>query len=252
LQKELHNTINKSKMMLETDKNLGIEEYYMPSDKQKEGFDNTQNKQKLLEDLEKKVLKCEKCKLYKTRTNLVFGEGNADAQLMFVGEAPGRDEDLQGKPFVGRAGKLLDKIIKAMNLKREDIYIANILKDRPPNNRNPKDEEIEACKPFLLEQIKIIQPKVICALGSFAARELLETEEAISKLRGRFHNYKNIRLMPTYHPAYLLRNPQAKREVWEDMKKIMRELENNSHTNKHPELHRVRGTANQTRIDTNN
>jgi uracil-DNA glycosylase len=151
---------------------------------------------------------------------------------MFIGEAPGRDEDLQGRPFVGRAGKLLTRIIEAMSLKREDVYIANILKDRPPGNRNPQTNEIEACLPYLREQIEIIQPKIICALGSFAAACLLQTDRSISQLRGTFYSYQKTKLMPTYHPAYLLRNPQAKKLVWEDMKKIIGELKSSSHTNR--------------------
>lgn len=144
---------------------------------------------------------------------------------MFVGEAPGYEEDQQGLPFVGAAGQLLTKIIEAMKLTREKVYIANCLKCRPPNNRSPLSTEIVLCKPFLLRQIQIIQPKVICALGKFAAQTLLETEEPISRLRGRFFDWKGTRLMPTFHPAYLLRNPADKKLVWEDMQQIMKELE---------------------------
>ena len=234
MQKELNDTVKKIKLLIETDKNLGIEEYFLSNKNKSNNSDNPAfKKQKRLDELRKIVLSCKKCKLYKTRTNLVFGEGNPDADLMFVGEAPGRDEDIQGRPFVGRAGKLLSRIINAMNLKRSDIYIANILKDRPPNNRNPEEEEIRACTGYLIEQIEIIEPKVICALGSFAAKELLKKDEPISKLRGKFYNYKNIKLMPTYHPAYLLRNPHGKKLVWEDMKEIMKELKDSSYTNKH-------------------
>ena len=225
MQKELNDTVKKIKLLIETDKNLGIEEYFLSN---KNKFNNSDSqafkKRKRLDGLRKIVLSCKKCKLYRARTNLVFGEGNPDADLMFVGEAPGRDEDIQGRPFVGRAGKLLSRIINAMNLKRSDVYIANILKDRPPNNRNPEEEEIQACTGYLIEQIEIIEPKVICALGSFATKELLKKDEPISKLRGKFYNYKNIKLMPTYHPAYLLRNPHGKKLVWEDMKEIMKEL----------------------------
>jgi len=168
---------------------------------------------------------CQRCKLAGERTNLVFGVGNPNADLMFVGEAPGRDEDRQGEPFVGRAGQLLTKIIEAIGLKREDVYIANILKCRPPNNRDPQPDEVTACSPFLHRQIEAIRPTVIVALGAYAAKNLLETERAISKLRGRFHEYRGTLLMPTYHPAYLLRNPQAKRPVWEDMQ-LVRDLLN--------------------------
>ena len=168
---------------------------------------------------------CHRCPLEKGRKNLVFGEGNPHADLVFVGEAPGADEDEQGRPFVGRAGQLLTKIIVAMGLKREDVYICNILKCRPPGNRNPQPDEIAACEPYLVRQLQAISPKFICALGSFAARTLLKTESPITTLRGRFHDYHGIRLMPTYHPAYLLRNPDAKKLVWQDVQMIMKELE---------------------------
>lgn len=175
---------------------------------------------KLLEELHQEVLTCHKCPLHKTRTNLVFGVGNSMAGLMFVGEAPGREEDLQGEPFVGRAGQLLTKIIEAIGLKRSDAYIANVLKCRPPDNRNPLPEEIVLCMPYLMKQIEIIQPKVLCALGTFAAQTLLNTKEPVGKLRGTFHDYHGIPAMVTFHPAYLLRNPNEKIKVWEDMKKV--------------------------------
>ena len=167
---------------------------------------------------------CRRCPLCETRTNLVFGEGNVRAGLVFVGEAPGADEDRQGRPFVGKAGQLLTRIIVAMGLQRQDVYICNILKCRPPDNRNPRPEEIAACEPFLIRQLRAIQPKIICALGTFSAHTLLKTDVPISLLRGRFHSYQGIPLMPTYHPAYLLRNPGAKRQVWEDVQKIMKAL----------------------------
>jgi uracil-DNA glycosylase len=170
------------------------------------------------------MAKCQLCPLGKTRRNLVFGDGNPDAQLVFVGEAPGADEDAQGLPFVGRAGQQLTKIIEAMGISRRDVYICNILKCRPPQNRNPLPEEIAACEPFLKKQLEIIAPRVICALGTFAAQTLLKTEVPITVLRGRFHSYQGIKLMPTYHPAYLLRNPSAKKFVWEDVQIIMKEL----------------------------
>lgn len=174
------------------------------------------------EDLCQQALICKRCGLHKTRNNVVFGAGNTNAALVFVGEAPGMEEDLQGLPFVGRAGKLLTKIIEAMGLKRQQVYIANILKCRPPNNRNPLPTEIITCEDYLIRQIELISPKVICALGKFAAQTLLRVETPISRLRGKFFDYHGIKLMPTYHPAYLLRNPQDKRLVWEDMKKIMK------------------------------
>ncbi len=166
---------------------------------------------------------CQRCPLGSSRKNLVFGTGNPNARLMFVGEAPGRDEDLQGKPFVGKAGQLLTRIINAIGLDRKDVYIANILKCRPPGNRDPLPEEIVACEPFLIKQLEVIKPKIVIALGTFAAQTLLKTTEAISRLRGRFHLYQGIKLMPTYHPAYLLRNPQKKRDVWEDMQLVQEE-----------------------------
>ena len=167
---------------------------------------------------------CTRCKLHTLgRTQIVFGVGNPNADLMFVGEAPGADEDIKGEPFVGRAGQLLTKIIEAIDLKREDVYIANLIKCRPPDNRNPEPDEAEQCEPFLFRQIDSIKPKVIVALGKFAAQALLKTAEPISKMRGREFTYRDAVLMPTYHPAYLLRTPSAKREVWEDMKRV-REL----------------------------
>jgi DNA polymerase len=167
---------------------------------------------------------CVRCKLHTMgRRQIVFGVGNPNADLMFVGEAPGADEDVQGIPFVGRAGQLLTKIIEAINLKREDVYIANVIKCRPPGNRNPEQDEVETCEPFLFRQVDIIQPKVIVALGTFAARTLLRTLDPISRLRGRVYDYRGAKLIPTFHPAYLLRNPASKREVWEDMK-VVREL----------------------------
>src|SRR5438067_2091777 len=164
---------------------------------------------------------CTRCKLHGLgRTQIVFGVGNPDADLMFVGEAPGADEDIQGFPFVGRAGQLLTKIIEAIDLKREDVYIANVIKCRPPGNRNPEPDEVETCEPFLFRQIDIIKPKVIVALGKFGAQTLLRTEDPISKLRGRVFDYRGAKLIPTFHPAYLLRNPSSKRDVREDMKLV--------------------------------
>lgn len=180
--------------------------------------------ERLLKELREEIGDCQRCKLSKNRTRIVFGTGNPVAELMFVGEGPGREEDLQGEPFVGEAGQLLTKIIEAMGLKRQDVYIANVVKCRPPNNRNPEPDEIESCEPFLIRQLGIIRPALICALGTFAAQTLLKTKEKISSLRGNFYYYHDIKVMPTYHPAYLLRNPNDKKIVWEDMKKIMKEL----------------------------
>ena len=168
---------------------------------------------------------CTRCKLHTLgRKQIVFGVGNPEADLMFVGEAPGADEDEQGIPFVGRAGQLLTKIIEAINLRREDVYIANIIKCRPPQNRNPEPDEVAACEPFLFRQVDVIKPKVIVALGKYAAQTLLRSEAPISRLRGQTFDYRGATLIPTFHPAYLLRNPSSKREVWEDMKLVKRLL----------------------------
>jgi len=178
-----------------------------------------------LEAIREELGDCQRCKLHSSRTQIVFGVGSPRAKLVFVGEAPGRDEDLQGEPFVGQAGQLLTKIIQAIELTREEVYITNIIKCRPPGNRNPEPDEIMACEPFLIKQLEVIRPKLICALGTFAAQTLLKTDEKISLLRGKFHRYQGIPLMPTYHPAFLLRNPNHKRDVWEDMKKIKKEYD---------------------------
>ena len=164
---------------------------------------------------------CTRCKLHGLgRQQIVYGVGNPVADLMFVGEAPGADEDIQGIPFVGRAGQLLTKIIEAIGLKRDDVYIANVIKCRPPGNRNPEPDEVEACEGFLFRQIDSIKPKVIVALGTFAAKALLKTTDPISRLRGRVYQYRGAQLVPTFHPAFLLRSPDRKRDVWEDMKKV--------------------------------
>jgi uracil-DNA glycosylase len=165
---------------------------------------------------------CVRCKLHQSgRTQIVFGTGNPQAELMFVGEAPGADEDRQGEPFVGRAGQLLTKMIEAMGYTRGDVYIANVLKCRPPDNRNPEPDEIAQCEPFLFRQIASIQPKVIVALGAFAVHTLLKTSEPVSRLRGRTHEYRGAQLVPTFHPSYLLRSPGYKREAWEDLKRAL-------------------------------
>lgn len=167
---------------------------------------------------------CMRCSLGSTRTTLVFGSGNEGARLVFVGEAPGREEDVAGEPFVGEAGRLLTRIIQAMGFERNQVYICNVLKCRPPGNRNPVPAEIDVCRPYLLRQIQAIGPEVIVALGTFSAQTLLTTREPISRLRGRFHDYHGIPLMPTFHPAFLLRNPAMKREVWDDMQAVMKRL----------------------------
>ncbi len=167
---------------------------------------------------------CTRCRLSAHRNRIVFGAGNPRSRLVFVGEGPGYDEDQQGEPFVGAAGQLLTRIIHAINLTREQVYICNIIKCRPPGNRNPLPDEINTCFPFLKRQILSIQPEFICALGSVAAQTLLDTRQPISKLRGHFFTYHDIQLMPTYHPAFLLRNSGRKRDVWEDMKQLMKEM----------------------------
>ncbi|MHC4741721.1 MAG: uracil-DNA glycosylase [Planctomycetota bacterium] len=186
-----------------------------------------------LETLAEEIRQCRKCELGSLRTNAVPGEGNADARIMFVGEAPGADEDAQGRPFVGRAGKLLDKIIEACGLERGDVYIGNILKCRPPGNRDPKVDEITACLPYLKRQIELIKPEIVVALGAHAARTLLDNNKSIGQMRGQFQEYypdiygTPVKLMATYHPAYLLRSytPENRRKVWEDMKKVLTELD---------------------------
>lgn len=177
-----------------------------------------------LENVREEVHDCRKCALWSSRRTIVFGEGNPEADLLFVGEGPGEDEDRQGRPFVGRAGQLLTNIIRAMGLQRESVYIANVVKCRPPGNRTPKPEEIAACTPYLLGQIRAVRPKVICALGAVSARYLLQTEAPVSALRGRFYSFEGVDLMVTYHPAYLLRNPAAKKQVWEDVQQIIPKL----------------------------
>ncbi|HEB73279.1 MAG TPA: uracil-DNA glycosylase [Nitrospirae bacterium] len=177
-----------------------------------------------LDLIAQEVKSCELCPLAKSRTNTVFGVGDAKARLMFIGEAPGRDEDLKGEPFVGRAGALLTRMIKGMGLERGDVYIANIIKCRPPKNRNPEPVEVDNCEPYLKRQINIIKPEIICALGAVSAQTLLKTKTPISKLRGRLHQYQGAPLLPTFHPAYLLRNPSAKTEAWSDLQMIMKKL----------------------------
>lgn len=180
---------------------------------------------KSLEELRAAIGDCRRCKLWSGRTNLVFGVGNPRANVMFVGEGPGRDEDLKGEPFVGRAGQLLTDIItKGMKLRREDVYIANVVKCRPPNNRDPEPDEVEACEPFLKKQVDLVRPKVIVALGRFAVQCLLRSKQPITRLRGQWHEYEDIKLMPTFHPAYLLRNPGDKKLVWEDIQKVIEAL----------------------------
>jgi DNA polymerase len=177
-----------------------------------------------LESVREEIGECTRCKLHKGCTNLVFGVGNPRARLMFVGEAPGEDEDKKGEPFVGKAGQLLTKMIEAMGLGREDVYICNTVKCRPPNNRNPEPDELASCEPFLKGQLAAVQPEAIVTLGKFAAQALLRDETPISRMRGNWREYQGIPVMPTFHPAYLLRSPQEKGKVWDDLQQVMKKL----------------------------
>ncbi len=208
--------------LLEYHQLMGVKE--IPAAKGKGRKAKEGSKEMRLKELREKIGDCKLCRLCKGRTNLVFGVGNPQAKLVFIGEGPGRDEDIKGEPFVGRAGQLLTKIIEAMGFKRNEVYIANVVKCRPPENRNPEPDEIESCLPFLKEQIAVIGPKAIICLGKFAAQTVLGTVEPITRLRGNMGEYDGIPVMPTYHPAYLLRNPDAKKQVWEDVQKVMKIL----------------------------
>lgn len=195
---------------------LGVRELYFPREP---------SVQDELEKLQAEIFSCKRCPLHKGRKNPVLGEGNPKALLVFVGEAPGAEEDEKGRPFVGRAGELLTKIIRAMGLSRQEVYITNVVKCRPPNNRNPKPEEVKACMPYLLRQIELIRPRLICALGTVAAQSILGKQEPITSLRRHFHDWKGIKVMATFHPAFLLRNPSYKRLAWEDIRKLMAEYQ---------------------------
>ena len=225
-QEELREIIRLVKGYMEAESEAGLEELIMPEVyfRAESRKWEAKSKEAQIQSLKTQVARCKKCALYKTRRNVVFGEGDINAKLVFVGEAPGREEDLQGLPFVGAAGQLLTKIIEAMGFRRRDVYICNVLKCRPTANRNPLPTEIETCRVHLREQLEIIKPKVICALGKFSAQLLLETQEPIARLRGHFCDSRGVKIMPTFHPAYLLRNPSGKKLVWEDMKKIRDEL----------------------------
>lgn len=184
-----------------------------------------QDKPAALQTVRADIGDCTRCRLHKGRTNLVFGVGNVNAELMFVGEGPGADEDAQGEPFVGRAGQLLNNMISAMGLKREDVYIANVVKCRPPGNRTPEKDECDVCSPFLMRQIEIIKPKVIVALGATAAKNLLAINDSMASLRGRWYDFRGAKLAVTYHPAYLLRDPRQKVEAWKDLQMVMKYLQ---------------------------
>jgi len=212
------------KSYLQSVQEAGGPDPFAPSSPAPKPKRQARQKRERLEDIRLDIGDCRRCPLCEGRKTIVFGEGNPKARLMFIGEGPGADEDAQGRPFVGRAGQLLDKMITAMKLKREDVYIANIVKCRPPGNRAPKQLEADTCIQFLERQIKAIKPQFICALGTIAAQHLLKTDKPISVMRGKFHDRDETKLMPTYHPAYLLRNPEAKKMVWEDLQKIMKEI----------------------------
>jgi len=211
------------KSYLEYLKGMGIENLPSSRSRFQEAFPDPSSqsfRSQTLKEIRKEMGDCRRCKLHRTRRTIVFGEGNKKAKLMLIGEGPGYDEDVQGRPFVGKAGQLLTKILQSIHLQREEVYIANIIKCRPPGNRNPEPDEIQNCFPFLLKQINTIQPKIICALGTFAAQTLLKTNTKITMLRGKVYDLTGIKLIPTFHPAFLLRNPERKKEVWEDMKEI--------------------------------
>lgn len=186
--------------------------------------DKQPDRKPTLEEIRAEMGDCRRCKLHKSRTNLVFGEGAADARLMFIGEAPGAEEDQQGRPFVGAAGQLLNNLLHKLGLSREEVYIGNILKSRPPGNRDPEPDEVAACLPFLKKQIQAIQPQVIVVLGRIAAHALLDTKEPLTRLRGRWQRYGNIRVMPTFHPSYLIRFPKERHKTWDDMQQVMEYL----------------------------
>lgn len=214
----------RARVFLETMRESGVEEVFLSKPARGKSQNVSPEKKELLQ-LREKVVRCTQCdELVRNRHTVVFGSGNPHAELVFVGEAPGAEEDRQGLPFVGPAGELLTKMIEAIGLKREEIFIANVLKCRPPGNRTPKPQEIENCEPYLVKQLSLVQPKLICALGTFAAQTLLKTDISISNLRGKIHDYQGIPLLCTFHPAYLLRNPGEKKKSWEDLKKLRRLL----------------------------
>ena len=213
--------ISQAELFLKTLHESGVEEIYIAQPKKRKNSSNQSTAKDTILRLRDEVVVCTKCyELVQNRHSVVFGSGNPQAKLVFVGEAPGAEEDRQGLPFVGRAGQLLTKMIESINLKREEVFIANVLKCRPPGNRPPKPDEIQNCEPYLVKQLSLIQPKLICALGTFAAQTLLKTTTPISSLRGKIYDYNGISVICTFHPAYLLRNPAEKRKAWEDLKKL--------------------------------
>jgi len=226
LRGELLDIVRGLKAQINYQRELGVEGFAVkPEDcAPGEEHENADSRALTLEDVRRKLDECDCCGLRSGCRQVVFGEGPGDAELMFVGEGPGAEEDRQGRPFVGRAGQLLTKMIKAMKYDRSEVYIANVIKCRPPKNRDPRPDEVAACEPFLVMQIKAIKPKVIVALGRWAAQTLLKTNTSIGALRGKFHDYHGIPLMPTYHPAAILRNPNLKKPTWEDLKLVMKKL----------------------------
>lgn len=230
----MHEMLAQTRAVLSELKSLGVDELYLENDSTelpvcREEVSQCQTgrcdcRMPSLEEIRAELGECQRCGLARGRTNIVFGSGNPHAELVFVGEGPGREEDEKGLPFVGEAGRLLERILFAMGFQRDQVYICNVVKCRPPQNRNPQADEIAACEPFLKQQLASLKPRVIVALGKFAAQTLLQQETPISRLRGHWSEYEGIPLMPTYHPAYLLRNPAGKRDVWEDMKAVMLHL----------------------------
>ncbi len=206
----------------------------MPIKSQASGAPPVGDKPSALKLIREDIGDCTRCRLHKGRTNLVFGVGNMNADLMFVGEGPGADEDAKGEPFVGRAGQLLNNMISAMGIKREDVYIANVVKCRPPQNRTPERDECDTCSPFLMRQIDVIKPKAIVALGAVAAKNLLAVNDSMANLRGRWYDFRNTKLLVTYHPAYLLRDPRQKKETWKDLQMAMKYLGLNPPAAKNP------------------
>lgn len=224
---EIRETLASARSQFEYLSDLGIESQTVALPDVIEGQQSSEIGASLvgsLETIRKEQGDCQRCGLAASRTKLVYGVGNPNARLVLVGEAPGHEEDLKGEPFVGETGKLLDRILLAMGMQREEVYICNVLKCRPPNNRDPQPEEVATCEAFLIRQIAAIRPQMIIGLGRFAVHSLLKTRTPISRLRGEWQEYQGIPLMPTYHPAYLLRNPEGKRDVWEDMKEVLRQL----------------------------
>ncbi|MFQ5881268.1 MAG: uracil-DNA glycosylase [Candidatus Methylomirabilales bacterium] len=228
LRQEAVDLVKQARDFLEVQRQLGLD--FLPGGEEARDRERPLSERELLlsgtltlPEIRQLLGECTRCKLHPHRTQIVFGVGNPRAELVFVGEAPGVEEDAQGEPFVGRAGQLLTRMIEAFGLQREEVYICNVIKCRPPNNRTPEADEIAPCEPFLIAQLKAIEPKLICALGSIAASALLKTKAPLSKLRGRFHDYQGIPLLVTYHPAYLLRNPNEKKTAWQDLQLLQKE-----------------------------